>query len=223
MLRDVPQHALNLAAKNAFWKMGRQDVAKYAKLMNITVSPGTTLFGALMEAVEGILKCSHERAVAIVSQRMAASQRDELFAENFLQMDEAIELIDKNDREVVAQEQKKAEDAKEEAMLFRKEFELARQRVGQPKKRQKADNRPPLPHTTDQATARVWVPPTCHIWLSNVKPEWWGHCHPYVRVRSKYNTPEEEGPAVARTIKLLWEPYLEREGKAVEDCPYDIF
>ena len=106
---------------------------------------------------------------------------------------------------------------------FKQEFELSRQRVGQSKKRQKVSSKPSVPHIMDQPTAKLWIPPTTSIWLSNGKPEWWGHCQPYVRVISKYSSPEDEPAAIQRTIRMLWGQYLEREGKSIEDCPYDIF
>ena len=144
---------------------------------------------------------------------------------SLLGMDEAVELVDKNDKEVMSQEQKKAEAKQVSMEEFKQEFQLAKQRCASaPKKGQKVDSsKPKVPHIMDQPTAKLWIPLTTSIWISTTTPHWWGHCPPYRRVVCRYSSAEDEPEAIQKTIRLLWKQYLERECKMIEDCPYAIF
>ena len=227
MLRDGPAHPLVLAAKAAFWQMSRGEIIRFAALKGVHVEGGSSLFTTVLQAVMGVLKCPQERALEITSTRMATEKNSEWCAEQLLNMDEAVELIDHNDKEVYKQANKSAEEKQESMKVFCEEFQLMKQeqisKNAKGKRRKGDPSRSPIPHIMGQEEATLYVPPSVSIWQCNVRREWWGHGVPYKRVVSCWSTAEGESEAIKICLKRLWMQWLEREGRTREDCPWDIW
>ena len=154
-----------LAAKAAFWKMNRGEIQKFVALKGVHVDKSASLFGTIFQAVMGVLKCNEARALEITSKRMATEKNSEWCAEQLLHMDDAVQLVDYNDKEKYKQANKAAEESQESINEFCEEFKLMkmdlRARQDKGKKRKGDPTRTPIPHCMSQPEAKLYVPPRC--------------------------------------------------------------
>ena len=183
-----PMHPLHMCCHFAFWGIGRTDIGRLGALKGSQMQEGASLFAALMKLTIDILDCDEDTALSHVGQRVPQTKNEQQFADMLNSIDAAIEVIDQNDRQLFKDEQKKANTSSECMNQFILDFQSRRTEVDGKlaKKRKKVDtSRPMLPKTIVQEEANAFVSPGAHIWLSNYTPEWFGHLHPYIRVRAK--------------------------------------
>ena len=121
--------------------MTRPDIIRFSALRGVVVEGGHTLFQTLMQAVQGVLNVDEHRALDICKVRISNDRNAEHFAEQLLNLDEAISLIDTHDKEVYKEETNRAEMAQESMDGFVEEFRLMRQGLTT-QKRKKGEDRP---------------------------------------------------------------------------------
>ena len=168
----------------------------------------------------GILKVDEVQAMKIVARRSPHDKIQQHFSDYLLGMDSGIELIDYHDKQQVQDEQKSVCYKLDGIENFRYELAQKRQDIRSQKKRLVHPNRVRLPKLYIQEEAKLYIPQeTCSIWMSNTRHEWWGHCHPFKRVREAFK-PEDEHQAVTSVIRQLWLQHCEVSGDFPEDFPF---
>jgi hypothetical protein len=101
-----PDSILRVAAQSGFWDIGVEALRKFQAELFIDAGDADDkrkLFPVLMSLVTGILQCSADEALAIISARLGhmgfCVGTDEL-----LNVDEGLELVERHEREVIKQE-----------------------------------------------------------------------------------------------------------------------
>ena len=87
-------------------------------------------------------------------------------------------------------------------------------------KHMKGGPRVAMPRVISQLEANMYLPLGASIWVSNGRPELWGHMAPYRRVVSPFDGEDDEARAINLCIKKLWIQYLELFGKPRSECPF---
>ena len=217
-----PMPLLHVAAHCAFWKLPRTFVLDCGKQVGAVVPAGASLCQTLVVVVMKILGKSESQALDIISQRLAVNDDSASFVQSLLEVDEAAEVLDKQDHELLSNEQKAARTALDEAAAFSSDFVNSRQRLAAegPKKKTKIAHRP-LPDRIEQHEARQYVPPGASIWRGNTldRETWNGHMAPRKRIFEKLSDHGDAG-AMRLILKRLWLQYLELNGLPASECPW---
>lgn len=216
-----PSPLLHIAAHCAFWKLPKGVVVDCGKLVGAVVAASASLCQVLVQVVMKILGKSESQALDIVSQRLAANDDSQSFVEALLEIDEAAEVMDKQDLEQLTSEQKLARSERAEAEAFSKDFVDSRQRVAATQqKKQMSQSRRPLPNRIEQHEARRCTPPGASIWRGMTGRETWnGHMPPRKRIFMTLAEMGDDG-AMRNILKRLWLQYLELNGKPASECPW---
>ena len=208
--------------------MPRLNVLKFAGLKGIGIPNSSTLFEVLLKSVMGILNLTEERAMDVIKVRISVDSNSQAFSGVLLSCDDAVELIDHNDKEAVGLEMKNAAQQAESNEAFVEEFRLmriAQKDAGPKSKKKKGSGLVHLPHEISQVEAKQFLPPDCTIWCGNTRPEWWGHCPPYKRIVESWalnDSDNSEHLCCKRVIARLWRQYGRKEGVPIEECPFDL-
>lgn len=182
-----------------------------AKDFKITTLKSDSLFQVLFKVIQAHLKLSDTDVMDILAQRLEKKQ-DEV-SEAVLEVDEAAEVLEQEDRKLITQSKDKLKEENSRAATFGEEyahkrrevrlFELEKAKSGPPAKRQKA-SAPRLPSLISQSTAQEFLPPCkCSIWKGHTRLDWNGHRPPFSRVHAPHSLYGEEG-AMLRVLAMLW-------------------
>jgi hypothetical protein len=162
----------------------------------------------------------------VLALRLPDDEACNAFSAAVQEIDEAVEVLEHFDHDVVRQEQETAASRMAGKSEFqaayaqrRKEWRLAGTR---PKKR--AASRGPvtkgqLPTQVPQSEAKQYIPAGCRIWRGLVQGSWQGHCPPFSRVHESWRA-SSEPEAMRRVIRTLWEQHLALEGLDKSACPW---
>lgn len=224
-----PMHVLEIACYNAWWLMSRTVVTRFAALKQAAVDSGASLFEALLSVTKQILHFDDEQALDLVCKRLPAEWNATHYSERLLELDQALEVIDINDREEVKATQKQAESKLDDIGVFSGEYKQKRQAVTEAKASSGAKRRrrvassssgpSVLPKTIPQSEAKRWIPEGASVWRSNTRNEWWGHYPPFKRVVVPW-TIGQEADAMREAIRRLWRQHLEYRGLPESACPH---
>jgi hypothetical protein len=212
-----------LAARKAFWQLSRTEITDLCKAHGIAVTPQDSMYKFLSGAVSGVLDCSDDTLLEVLSMRLTDSEVCNEFSSTIQEIDEAMEVLEYSDREVFKSEQVSAAEKvvarskfeseyREQAKLFR----LAKERKNTKKRKVE---RGTLPTEISQKDAKKFIPAGCSIWRGCTRGSWQGHCKPFARVYESWASSSEH-EAMKRVIKKLWEQHLLLSGKTMDECPY---
>lgn len=161
------QSLLRIAAGSAFWSLDRTWLDQLAKFIGCQVAKGADLFGVVFSLVchciPAIADCD---AIDIVTQRLAMMEAkcgDD--AEDLATVDEAMQVLEKRDEDIVRAAKKDAATTQEVTSAFRQAFAKKASEVrpssgAQGAKRKRKPQRHPHPQgTISQATAKQYLPP----------------------------------------------------------------
>jgi len=220
-----PEPLRKVAARNAFWAMSKASVAKFSEHFGVAVEQGSSHLNLILTAVQGVLSCSEDAAIAISHSRIIALHRDTMMSQEIAQLDAAIETFDNFDQEKVVEEKKRAarrvDDRKELAEEY-VERKRANDRKELDKKKTKATLRKKttIPSTIPQPEAKKFLPPNAFIWRALQRGEWAGHLKPYPRCSARWSDHTEQG-ALRVVLRKLWRQHFELSGLAEADCPIE--
>lgn len=118
-----PRPILEVMALKAFWSMTRTQVVAFAKLRDVAIPDSANLCDTLMAAVQGLLGVEPDDALKIISQRLAVNDLPTTWADEVLAVDEAAQVLERSDAELVQTEQRdmmrKAEEGKAFVQAYR--------------------------------------------------------------------------------------------------------
>jgi len=196
-------------------------VVDFGRLAGAVVPNSAKLCAALTIVVTKILcLTAKSQALDIISQRLAVNDDSQSFVDALLEIDEAAEVMDKQDLEHLTTEQKAAQASKAQAQDFSSDFVNSRQRLAAAQPRVMAPRQTPLPERIEQHEARIYVPPGASIWRGITGRETWnGHMPPRKRIFMSLAEMGDRG-AMLDVLKRLWKQYMELNGLTPECCPW---
>ena len=202
VIDEGPSKALTIACHHGWWKMVRTDIQRFSQLQGVHISNSASLFDTLLGSIMGILKCDEEAAMVFMGKRLVREKRGTFFAEEVLQLDEAIDLFDYNDREAVKGDIKKAGKNLDSFNDFVVELSTKRSEMAAAKKQRQDQNRPKVPRVLSQEEAAIYCPPNGHIWINNQCRKFHGHLEKseYKRVFASYPEDGVEHEAYAEPV-----------------------
>lgn len=191
------------------------------------------LFEVLFSVIAGRLGVDDAEVLQIVACRLGNDQLNRQFSPALLGIDDAIQVLDRTDYQVIHDAQAKVKVEASARVDFVRAYRERRERVrdvlakAQPKEKASRKRRrgsepaaPAYPSTISQATAKAFVPPGAHIWRGVSRCDWNGHLEPFRRVRAAWSRHGEEG-AMVEVLKMLWQQHCEKEGLPYPDaCPH---
>ena len=227
-IEEGPMGAVELAARCAFWSMDRGTVLSFAASRGIVVDDAASLAEVLFSVVQRVLLISDEAAVKILEKRLTLNDLTNTFADVFLEIDVAHEVLDRADASDLIQEQKEMQRVAQDDAAFRKSFRHKQEQLNKGKGRGaktgkgegKLAARYAAPSTIPQAQAREFAPEGTHIWRGVVRSEWCGHCPPHRRAAASWLVFGEQ-QALRVVLQRLWDQWLGLRGLDRSACPYD--
>lgn len=215
---------VTIAAKSAFWLLGKCILQDFAKELGVELPRGSTLAGVLYAMVKGVLghSASDAAILDILHQRLAVLEWNTSDEQVLLSIGEALEVLDPIDHPKVTQEQAHARAIQEEVWQFKSEYlELARQKQGDRKARRKQKPLPKLGVGPSTRDLKPLLPPGASIWRGEGKGgSWNGHYPPYRRVSARWAAVGEE-QARTSVLARLWRQHLTKHALSGDHCPFE--
>lgn len=169
---------LRVAARAAFWQMGHSVLLLLSSYLGLRWGK-KSLYEVLAALVQHVLATSREETVRILSVRLGADATDNYVGE-LLEMDDAFQLVDPDDRKAAENERDRQRTARAEVSAFKAAWSAERALVVQAtesatgaggkraKAKAKALPRRRIPDgSLAQADLRPLLPPSGSIWKCN--------------------------------------------------------
>jgi hypothetical protein len=225
---DVPAPLQMVAAMNAFWSLSRTDLGDFAKLWHIPLEVGSSLVDVLFTMVLHITKKSEVEVMDILHKRLVYAEVKNQWSAELLEIDAAIQCLEKQDQEVVEAEKVKSSVATATTKDFLREYKNKRAavelKVKAAKGKKKLFKALVMPFEMTHAEAKAFLPPGTSIWRGLSRCTWYGHCKPHRRVQAKWVDYDGEQAACKAMIKILWTQYLDMKGYPYSECAVqDLF
>ena len=205
-----------LACRDGWWLLTKDTILEAASAEGVEVPPASTTMQAIATTGMSLLKCGAQEAMGCAQMRLANLKDSNRWCKELLQVDEAMELLDRDEYQMMTDRQKVAIEAAEEVNAYGKEFAAARKALGDIKIDKYPDN---FPLEIPQATVKMYIPPTSSVWRGNVRSEWWGHMPPYRRVHKACKDFDSERDTIKELLKVLWVQFNEKYGRDKFTCP----
>ena len=178
----------------------------------------------LQTVVQGITNLAEDDVMDVLALRLGIDDSSSSFVESLLEVDEAVDLLEKGDVDLLRAEQKGACTRLEGREVFAKEYKEAKQaqraqKASGSRRKARVPARSDVPFTILHSEAKDFVPPKSSIWRGLTRNSWHGHREGRKRVSASWALWGESG-AMRQVLKLLWGQHLEMEGMEVEDCPF---
>lgn len=217
---------------HAYWGLDRAFLTKLAGFLVVQVSTTMSLFDLVHRLVSHSLpEHDPEALLNVCCARMVSFQKQAAWSEELGQVDEAVEVLARNDHEVMSTERKNnAHLAEADGHAYGAEY--VRRRVVAAKAQSKAAGRavpkPPelrpraLPkwpeQNIDTALAKSMRPPGSSLWPCVRMGNWQGHLEPWHRISRSWSRYGEAG-SLNLVLKALWERHCELQGRPLSACP----
>lgn len=177
------------------------------------------MFDCLYEMIQQELGGSASETLDILHRRLAHSAVNDVSAA-ILEVDEAVELLERSDVRVLYQEQQDVRREKTSRQSFADAYRerrrtLAMKCPGRRGSRAKSVL-PKLGSQVDQKLAKSLLPPGASIWRGLTRGQWCGHLQPYARVSRPWAG--DESAACLQVIRELWDQFLEMTGQDWSAC-----
>jgi len=189
--------------------------------------------------VQTILKLPDHLVLPIVAARLGSSSDfDNTFLDEVLQIDEAIDCLDKAEEKDVRKHQSDAKASKqansEYLTSYSRKFakvqaarEVAVQAAAPKSKARAKPKAMPAPARLpvvlpegelSQNQIKVLLPPETSVWRANHHHSWMGHCPPFPRVSAPWAQYGHRYAAI-RLLRTLWEQWAKLNNKSMpSDC-----
>lgn len=221
---------LTVACRMGLFNLGLATVSLLAKHLGIDLPAKKTLFDVLFRVVSEVLKLPDSEVMAVLARRLGAEQMDGMTA--LLELDEAYEVLDRDERDACDQMKAQHESARGDAVAFKRAWNEKRDLVlaepgqgkgrrsrGKPKAAPKPQTLPP--GDLAQANLAPLCPQGGFIWKNNsMSGGWQAHFPPYKRV-SFAGTLYGKRRSAILCLRYLWEAARASNGDCVVTCPID--
>lgn len=216
-----------VAPRAGWWSLPRTTLCDFAKELGIVVDSGIPLFDVLWALVEGCLGTSAAETLAIYHRKLARGNTSEEITSALLQVDEAIQVMDKHDFDRVTEAKKKATAAVASHADFKASFSANASSVcaakGAGKQKKAVVKKVVLPHHSTQGDAKRFIPPTTSIWRDCARGGWRAHCPPNSRLSESFDKNGGCSDLAFRFIlRKFWCHFAEKmRASPAEVCPVD--
>jgi hypothetical protein len=217
---------LSAVVRKAFFGLSMSYLKDLAEHLGIDVSGGKCLFELLVAMLQSILNIDELEATRLTHQRLIRWTESTQWGSELLEIDEAIEVLDRNDHKVVRDEQASVVRDLQAREVFSVSYKSAANRLfakakakGAAKRGKALPRALAVPEVILQAEARKFIPDGASIWKGNTHQDWNGHFKPHKTVSFKWSH-HTEPTALKLTIGSLWAQFLEFHGHGDEVCPY---
>ncbi|CAK0884728.1 unnamed protein product [Prorocentrum cordatum] len=224
---------LEIACKKPWWTSPRTTVAMYAKHFGFVVPVASSLSGLLWSACKQALQTSDAKTVEILFKRLSQQKKGELDIDTILEVDDAAEVLDKNDTQSMGQAKESAAATKAGQKSYKQEYVQKATQVAQAaakaaaKAKAKGKAKPkaaPVNRSLEglrhigQAEARKFIPEYgASIWRNNAGQGWCGHVPPNPRTSEPFaDRGGSSVLALKAELKTICSEWLEKEGFGVE-------
>ena len=218
-----------LASAKAWWNMPKSEVQDYVDHLGLHIPPGLNLFRYLLLVIQLILKIDEKAALVIMQQRLIRMRNVVDFEAELFTIDEAVEVLEKNDAKEVIDDQKRlaAEElaTDEFAQSYKEVITELRHRDKDAVLKRKKPKKGELPlDGIPHDEAKSYAPPGGYVWRGLINRSWNGHLQDsgYARVSRSWDT-YTEPVALKMVLGTLWKQYLEKEVLDEDDCPWPEF
>lgn len=222
-----PAPLLEVAARNAFWQISAGSLQVIARHIGCELPAKKSLYTVCFALVKFALQCDDATVVGILKHRLADAQAT--YVSELMEVDEALEVMDADERQECKSSQKTAETAKAVTEEFRREWTSHRALVAEAAKgnrKRKAGpkrcaKKPLPPGELSQAILKPFVPaPDGRLWRNNSNSGWEAHFPGFRRVAFS-GIVHGHRMAARFCLRYLWDAYLATEGLGRDQCPIE--
>jgi hypothetical protein len=221
---------LRVCARQAWWAVPRHTLEDIATNQKVHAGSGCSLFSLVFALTKKVLGLDDASTCTILQSRMARMKDTGNWSDAIMEIDEAVQVLDENDREEVTKAQKRITDDHEHHAAFASEYkEKVKASKGgdaPPKKRAKKPETfgytgpPRLPAASElsQADGKKYMPPGASLWKAAGSGTWNSKLPPYSQTSrswAKYG----EAEAMRLCIVAAWENFMESRGEDTLHCP----
>ncbi len=219
LFQDGPADKLeNIASRAAWWNLPRSTLAHFAKDLGIATESAPSEFDLVWALAEGTLKTTHAQTLDICHRRVARGNDNEAVMDAILEVDEAVQVLDRHDFERVKDAKKHTEYVRANVTEFKSHYSTKASKVaadGPKAKRAKALLKKfVLPHHISQADAKRFLPPATSVWRDLARGGWCGHCPPNSRLSESFDKHAGSSDDAFRALLVrLWIQNAEKVGQ----------
>lgn len=219
---------LQVAAEAAFWSLPECFLTRLSKHLGLATPVKGDLFSLLWNLCKFSLDRTDAEIMKVLERRLAAHQGS--CERELLQIDEALEVMERDDRDECVAAQQKVLGDQTQRVAFQKAWTTKRALVLassassagiRKEKRRKAElvQRLAIPAgALEQQSLRPLVPPSGHLWRNTASGGWEAHFKPYKRV-SFSGACHVHRMAAIHCLRHLWECWMTVHGKSKADVP----
>lgn len=224
---------LHVVAKAAWFAFDAAMIKRLRAHAGHPLACGNALLEVLVEATAAILEVSEEAALDICYKRIAHLKGMASFSSHLLQVDEAAEVMDRNDVRAFHNQQKQASERAAELKSLARDYVARRSRVSAsgssaPSRRGArpvAARKKGLPTTLPADLSKIkhsdikkFVPEDGRVWKSNHSQAWIGHVPPNATVSRAWRR-YGETESLRLILVAVWQQHCDLHGLSYRDCP----
>ena len=206
-------------AEDGWYTYTRDLMLLVAQDRNVIIPSGSSVLDTAFLMNKALLKCSDLDAVETAGKPLAYLSQQDKWVKELMLVDEAMELLDRDEYQQMNERQKKGMGVMEERHAFASEYQKARAKLGAPKLPKGYPAKIPL--AFNQATVKKFIPPGSSIWRGNTRGEWWAHVKPYSRVVRRVSDYESEKDCILAVLQESWRQFNEKSGLMPTACPVE--
>lgn len=178
--------------------------------------------------VTSVLQVTEGAAIRILHLRVARANFEEPVAPAILEVEDAMNVLDRFDLEKFKHTPKHAKSEQAARVAFRDSFQQkarsiteASSKRSKAKAKAKAMARRPMRLHCGQPTAKLLVPEGTSIWRDVTRGGWCAHCAPNTRISEACAKHGSSDAALKAVLRRLWVQFLDLQGRSLSACPND--
>lgn len=234
-LYATPVEALeHLLARNAWFDLPKAIVLDFNEHLNHPKPQGDSLSDVVFAATKNVLQISDSDCMGIMTVRFARLPCHTEYMADLLEVDEAQNCLDENDRKELQNAQLRHQENIVECKAFVKRFQGQRSRMtsspqrGTAKKQKNSampqyqgPKRLPEPgrESISQKDLRVYLPPGAYIWVSRGVSAWCTRIPPMKQCTCTWRGAGGEDLVANAALADVWRECLEMQGLPLSECP----
>ena len=217
-----------IACRCGWWDMPRNEINSYSRYWGFVLTGGSCFVSFLVEVSMGLTLCTESAALDWVHGRVARMAHKAKFALQLLDIEEAEEVLDRDEKQKLAAAHKSAATLIQERNDFVRVYTARKLAAQQAKHGSTTDAAKALigtkypdvlPLSFLQGQVKRFLPPTASCWRGNKRAEWWAHVKPYPRIVEPVARHADERSCIVSMLQQAWDQYCEREALPRTSCP----
>lgn len=156
-----PGPCLEIVARRCFWCLGRSTIERFASSLGAAIPEGSSMVEALSITIKAIIPdISEPELLQVLAQRLCTNDLSAAFSESLMEIDEAAEVLDRDDTERLHKEAKTARNETESKREFARDYSALQERVrANQKSKLRAKKAVRLPANLQHWEAKQHIPP----------------------------------------------------------------